>query len=129
MKNILLLLGFAFALNSGWAQKINDDSLAQETISHSKVITHNRDSLLRLLPATKSQQYKGLNADSALKYTQILDALHDSIFNIKMSGAKAMALAEQKRLQDLRTQKTAYQNNLRLYILTAVIVFLLLLAI
>jgi two-component system NtrC family sensor kinase len=129
MKNILLLLGFAFALNSGWAQKINEDSLVQETISHSKVIAHNHDSLLKLLPASKSQQHTGLNADSALKYTKILDALRDSIFNLKMSGVKAVALNERQRRQDIQAQKEAYQTSLRLYILTVVMGFLLLFAI
>ena len=73
--------------------------------------------------------YKGRNADSALKYTEISYALRDSMYNLdKIEHAHSLAIAEQQKREEIATQKAADQANLRLYISAVVITFLLLLA-
>jgi signal transduction histidine kinase len=77
-----------------------------------------------------AQLYTKKSADSALKYTITYYTIRDSLYNInKMERAQSMALAEQQRRQELTAQKTAYQTTLRLYLMAAVTIFLLVLAI
>jgi two-component system NtrC family sensor kinase len=73
--------------------------------------------------------YTGKNADSALKYTNIYYTIRDSIFSTsKMERTQSMAFAEQRRRQEIAAQKAAYQTTIRLYLLAAVILFLMILA-
>ncbi len=75
------------------------------------------------------QLYKGRNADSTIKYTNIYYAARDSMYSIsKNERAQEMAFTDQQREQEIAAQKQAYQTNLRTYLLTAVIVFLIVLA-
>jgi len=75
------------------------------------------------------QLYKGRNADSTLKYTNIYYADRDSMYSIsKTERAQSMAFAEQQRQEEAAAQKKAYQTTLRLYMLIAIIVFLIVLA-
>ena len=77
-----------------------------------------------------AQLYTGKNADSALKYTTTYYAIRDSLYSInKMERVQSIAFAEQQRQQELANQKTAYQTTLRLYLMAAVTVFLLALAV
>jgi two-component system NtrC family sensor kinase len=84
----------------------------------------------KLVPAgTLAALYKGRNADSALKYTEISYALRDSMYNLdKIEHAQSVSLAEQQKQEEIAAQKAADRANLRLYILAVVIGFLLLLA-
>jgi two-component system NtrC family sensor kinase len=75
------------------------------------------------------QLYKGRNADSTIKYTNIYYAARDSMYSIsKNERAQEMAFTDQQREQEIAAQKQAYQTNLRMYLLTAVIAFLIVLA-
>jgi signal transduction histidine kinase len=72
--------------------------------------------------------YKGRNADSALKYTEIYYQWRDSLVNIdKAQRAQTMAFAEQQHQQEIAAAKAAYQSTFRLYLLAAVIAFLVIL--
>jgi signal transduction histidine kinase len=84
-----------------------------------------------LVPAKLlAQLYTGKNADSALKYTTTYYIIRDSLYSInKMERAQSIAFAEQQRQQELATQKTAYQTTLRLYLMAAITVFLMALAV
>ncbi|HWD89780.1 MAG TPA: ATP-binding protein [Mucilaginibacter sp.] len=74
--------------------------------------------------------YKGRNADSALKYTDIFYRWRDSLVNIdKAQRVQAMGFAEQQRQQEAAAQRQAYKNSLRTYLLTAIITFFLVLAV
>jgi len=75
------------------------------------------------------QLYTGTNADSALKYTKAFYAARDSVYNIaKSQRAQALTYSEERRKQELETQKTAYAATIRIYLLVIVIAFLLLIA-
>jgi len=76
-----------------------------------------------------SQLYIGHNADSALKYTKVYYAIRDSMHSLdKMKRAQDFAFADQQRRQEIEKQKVIYRDNLRLYGLIAIIVFLVIMA-
>ena len=87
--------------------------------------------LSRLIKPVKflSELYIGKNADSALKYTVIYYAIRDSLYSIsKMKQVQFITFTEQQRQQELAAQKVTYQTTLRLYLLAAVAIFLLAIA-
>jgi two-component system NtrC family sensor kinase len=76
-----------------------------------------------------AELYKGRNADSTLKYTNIYYQARDSAFNIeKVERAQSLSFAAQQREQETATQKQAYQTTMRTYLLTAIILFFVILA-
>jgi two-component system NtrC family sensor kinase len=80
------------------------------------------DSLLMTL-------FRKVNADSALKYTDIYYAVKDSINNTqKIQQANRLMLSEQQHQEEEQLQKVGYQNRLKLYLLAVIIGFLLLIA-
>ena len=79
----------------------------------------------RITPAQLLESvYKGRNADSALKYADIYYTAKDSAYSLRKSEtAQAMAFTQQLRDQEAAAQKLVYQTNLRTYLLTAIVVF------
>ncbi len=69
------------------------------------------------------------NADSALLYFKSYYQLKDSLFGNKViEQTQEMAYNDMQRSKELAKQKTAYQNRLRLYGVSAIAAFLLLVA-
>ncbi|MDB5911310.1 MAG: histidine kinase, partial [Massilia sp.] len=69
-----------------------------------------------------AQLYKNLNADSALKYTNIYDAAKDSVYSAtNAERATALAFADRESTLREEAEKKAYQNTLKFYFLSAMI--------
>jgi signal transduction histidine kinase len=68
--------------------------------------------------------------DSAFRYQKVQIAAKDSLFSQeKTSAFQNLSFAERQRQQDIQEQKAAYRATIRYYLLIAVIVFLVIMAI
>jgi len=68
--------------------------------------------------------------DSAFRYQQVLIAAKDSLFNQeKTREFQNLSFAERQRRQEIQEQEIAYKTSVRYYLLLAVIVFLVVMAI